>query len=226
MSNFICLLWKKTPAIALIGAMAFLVLTCSDPNGGGDTDDHTNKVTATEVSKRAATDVRDSYGLFSITAKEDVENYYLAVKETGEPAPTAAEMTNHGLKRKLSSTPVTVLIAQRMNAPMITFAKAYFGDTNHQTLGAGMTGDLSDEHISGVVSDGADVSGTWTKATQPWVAESVLKPSTDYTLYGMSDETVQNLLAFSTDPSPTSWKTTNADVAGVDTTVGEAANLL
>ena len=224
MRKFTFSLWKKASAIALIGAMTFLVLTCSDPNGGGDSK-VTTIVTTTEIVKKAATDVRDSYGLFSITANTDVENFYLAVKETGEPTPTAQEMTDHGLKRDLSSTAITVLIAQRMDAPMITFAKAYFDDPTQKNLGDGMTGHFkSDEQAS--FFDGDDSNSPYIKASEPWIEGSVLQPSTDYTLYGMSDDTVQVLLAFTTDASPASWTRQEADLIGVDTTVDADNDLI
>ena len=175
-------------------------------------------VTAVEVSKRAATDVRDSYGLFSITANEDVADYYLAVKETGEPTPTTQEMTDHGLKRDLSSTAITVLIAQRMDAPMITFAKAYFDDPTQKNLGDGMTGHFqSDEQAS--FFDGDDSNSPYVEAPNPWIEGSVLQPETGYTLYGMGDGAVQALLAFTTDASPASWTRQEAGRIGVDTTV-------
>ena len=88
-----------------------------------------------------------------------------------------------------------MLIAQRLNAPIISYAK----DTNPgKTLGTGMTNN------TGVILDSAkDSADTWTAATgtNAWVAESVLKPSTQYTLYGMENNgtAVKELLEFSTD---------------------------
>ncbi|MCM8922345.1 MAG: hypothetical protein LC540_20190, partial [Candidatus Thiodiazotropha sp.] len=75
------------------------------------------KVTATEIAKRAVTDVRDSYVLFSISANKAVTDYHLAVKEANATAPTAGEMTSGALKRNLGTDAINVLIAQRMNAP-------------------------------------------------------------------------------------------------------------
>ena len=153
------------------------------------------KITATEIPKRADTDVRDSYVLFSIEANKDLSDYHLAVKEKGKTAPTTAEMTDGALKRNLSTNPINVLIAQRLNAPIISYAK----DTDPgKTLGTGMTNN------DGIILDSAkDSTDTWIAATgtNAWVAASVLKPSTQYTLYGMENNgtAVKELLDFSTD---------------------------
>ena len=153
------------------------------------------EITAAEIPKRAHADVRDSYVFFSISSLEDKADYHLAVKEKGETAPTTAEMTDGALKRNLSTNPINVLIAQRLNAPIISYAK----DTDPgKTLGTGMTNN------AGVILDSAkDQADTWIAATgtNAWVAESVLKPSTQYTLYGMENNgsAVKELLEFSTD---------------------------
>ena len=152
------------------------------------------EITVTEIPKRADTDVRDSYAFFSISSLEDKADYHLAVKEKGT-APTATEMTEGALKRNLSTHPINVLIAQRLNAPIISYAK----DTDPgKTLGTGMTNN------AGIILDSAkDSTDTWIAATgtNAWVAESVLKPSTQYTLYGMENNgaAVKELLEFSTD---------------------------
>ena len=174
---------------------------------------------AVEISKRAPADVRDSYVFFSISSLEDKADYHLAVKEKGKTAPTTAEMTEGALKRNLSTKPINVLIAQRLNAPMISYAK----DTNSgKTLGTGMssTGGLVFDSIS-------DGSGSWTPAsgTHAWIAESVLKASTQYILYGMDNggTAVSKLLTFTTDATPLSSTNEPADQLDViDTTlVGE-----
>ena len=174
------------------------------------------KITATEIPKRADTDVRDSYVLFSIEANKDLSNYHLAVKEKGKTAPTAAEMTAGALKRNLSANPINVLIAQRLNAPIISYAK----DTDSgKTLGTGMTNN------DGIILDSAkDATDTWIAAsgTDAWVAESVLKPSTQYTLYGMENNgtAVKELLDFSTDATAVTSDYPAKDAATVvDTTL-------
>ena len=156
------------------------------------------KITATEIPKRADTDVRDSYVLFSIEANKNLSNYHLAVKEKGKTAPATAEMTDGALKRNLSTNPINVLIAQRLNAPIISYAQ----NTNSgKTLGTGMSS------TSGLVFDSiSDGSGSWTPAsgTHAWIAESVLKESTQYILYGMDNggTEVSELLTFTTDATP------------------------
>ncbi len=172
-----------------------MIIACNATESNEAKTSSQTEITVTEIPKRATTDVRDSYVFFSISSLEDKTNYHLAVKETSEAVPTAAEMTDGALKRNLSDNPINVLIAQRLNAPIISYAK----DTNPgKTLGTGMTNN------DGIILDSAkDQADTWIAAsgTNAWVAESVLKPSTQYTLYGMENNgtVVKELLGFSTD---------------------------
>ena len=156
------------------------------------------KITAAEIPKKADTDVRDSYVLFTIEANKDLSDYHLAVKETNEAAPTAAEMTAGALKRNLSANPINVLIAQRLNAPIIAFAEQHFADKTHTTLGANMHGHFAGSS-TGFVMDN-DAAGT-----HAWVNLSVLQPNTMYKLYGMEDgkDTVIDMLSFHTDAAIT-----------------------
>ena len=95
-----------------------------------------SEIEAVEIPKRAAaTDVRDSYVLFSISADQLKTDYHLAVKEAAEPAPTPAEMSSGALKRNIGTDAINVLIAQRLNAPMIDFARAYFADNSQNSSG-------------------------------------------------------------------------------------------
>ena len=189
------------------------------------------EVTVEEIEKNADTDVRNSYVLFSISAAGNLANVHLALKERDENPPMVQEMKDYALKRDIGTTPINVLIAQRMNAPMITFAKTFFDDTTQSTGGDGMTinpsSDPNNEEMA-IAFDGIVSSGSFTKATEPWVEDSLLKPSTNYTLYGMYNETVQSLGDFSTDASPTSWTqtTTQKDLVGLDTTVHQDNNNL
>ena len=154
------------------------------------------KVSVEEVPKREDTDTRDSYVIFRISAEEAVTDYHLAVEESSKAAPTAEEMASGALKRNLGTEPINVLIAQRLNAPMVAFAKKFFADNTHQTLGTGMTGQDWYADMGIILDDQATGSDAW-------VSESVLKPSTGYTLYGMEEagSTVTNLLTLTTDSS-------------------------
>ena len=188
------------------------------------------EVTVEEIEKNADTDVRNSYVLFSISATGNLANVHLALKERDENPPMVQEMKDYALKRDIGTTPINVLIAQRMNAPMITFAKKFFNDTTQSTGGNGMTINPSsdpDTAEMAIAFDGSVGGSSFTKATEPWVEDSLLKPSTNYTLYGMYNETVQSLGDFSTDASPTSWTqtTTEQDLVGLDTTVHQDNNL-
>ena len=107
-------------------------------------------------------------------------DYHLAVKEASEPAPTAEEMSSGALKRNIGTDAINVLIAQRLNAPMIAFARAFFADNSQTDLGADMSSNELHSDFGLIFDDiasGADA----------WVAESVLKPSTQYALYGMDN---------------------------------------
>ena len=175
------------------------------------------KVTAEEISKRVTADVRDSYVLFAIEANKDLSNYHLAVKETSEAVPpTAAEMTDGALKRNIGTNPINVLIAQRLNAPMVTFAKQYFADTTHQTLGTDMLKSLRPSHNSGLIYDG-NAAGT-----EAWVKESTLKALTGYTLYGMEEggNQVDALQTFMTDDT-LGIPTTGPEISHADSTLEE-----
>ena len=142
-------------------------------------------IEAAEIPRRADTDVRDSYVLFSISAGQLKTDYHLAVKEASEPAPTAEEMSSGALKRNIGTDAINVLIAQRLNAPMIAFARAYFADNSQADLGTDMTSIYSnhkDDHTNMRYIFDDTAAGT-----EAWVAESVLKESTQYVLYGMDN---------------------------------------
>ncbi len=180
-------------------------------------------VTAEEIPKRTAADVRDSYVLFNIEANKNLSNYHLAVKEKGKTAPTTTEMTKGALKRHLSTNSINVLIAQRLNAPMITFAKTHFTNSSHTILGQGMTSHFNNG--SGLIFDSKDVNNVWTPATgtNAWVAESVLRPNTEYSIYGMKDRgsQVESLLTFNTDSPAYPSAQTNDDASLIDSTLEE-----
>ncbi len=172
-----------------------MIIACNATESNEAKTSSQTEITVTEIPKRATTDIRDSYVLFTIEANKNLSNYHLAVKEKGKTVPTTVEMTDGALKRNLSTNSINVLIAQRLNAPIISYAK----DTDPgKTLGTGMTSN------TGIILDSAkDQTDTWIAATgtNAWIAESVLKPSTQYTLYGMENNgvTVKELLDFSTD---------------------------
>ena len=176
-----------------------------------DTGDSVNavKVSVEEVPKRADTDVRDSYVVFRISANQFVTDYHLAVKESSETAPTAEEMASGALKRNLGTEPINVLIAQRLNAPMVAFAKKFFADNTHQILGAGMAKNWSGSDESAIIHDD-QASGS-----DAWVAQSVLKPETVYKLYGMEANggNVTELLTY----NPTDADASSAAASAPDT---------
>ena len=101
---------------------SLLTFSCSGTGENSDAGEAGVKVSASEVPKRADTDIRDSYVLFRISAEEAITDYHLAVEESSKTAPTAEEMTSGTLKRNLGTEPINVLIAQRLNAPMVDFA--------------------------------------------------------------------------------------------------------
>ncbi len=171
-----------------------MIATCNVTENNEVKTSSRTEITVTEISKRAATDVRDSYVLFNIKANKNLSNYHLAVKETNEAIPTATEMIAGALKRNLSTNSINVLIAQRMNAPMIDFARTYFADNSQTNLGTNMRSLYLHRDI-GLISDDSAVGA------EAWVAESVLKPSTQYVLYGMNDGGTQvaKLLTVTTD---------------------------
>ncbi len=186
-------LWHCVPAVLGAGLCllaGILLLSCDD---GASADDGPAVVKATEIPKTQATDIRDSYVLFSISANKDLTDYHLAVEETANTAPTAAVMASDALKRNFGTDAINVLIAQRLDAPMVRYAK----DLSYETrkLGTGMVGDSIDDGNQGVVFDNGATGG------EAWVAESVLKSATAYTLYGMANggSTVSKLLSFETD---------------------------
>ncbi len=167
------------------------------------------EITVTEISKRASTDIRDSYVIFRISANQSVTEYHLAVEESSKPAPTAAEMTSGALKRNLGTEPINVLIAQRLNAPMVGFAKKFFADNTYKTLGTGMTKKWKSPNESAIIHDD-QASGS-----DAWVAQSVLKPETVYKLYGMEANggSVTELLTF----NPTDADASSASASAPDT---------
>ncbi len=175
------------------------------------------EITVTEIPKRAATDVRDSYVLFSISTGQLKTDYHLAVKEASEPAPTAEEMSSGALKRNIGTDAINVLIAQRLNAPMIDFARAYFADNSQTDLGTDMTSDELNSDFGFIFDDTAS-------GADAWVAESVLKPSTQYALYGMDNggTRVTKLLTAATDSTLDPPTYTADDIPElVDTTLEE-----
>ncbi len=172
-----------------------MIIACNATENNEAKTNSQTEITVTEIPKRAATDVRDSYVLFNIEANKDLSDYHLAVKETNEAVPTAAEMIKGALKRNLSTKPINVLIAQRLNAPMVAFAKKFFADKTHTTLGNDMFIQVDVNTHFALVRDNTASGG------DAWVAQSVLEPSTEYTLYGMESGggSVTELLSMSTD---------------------------
>ncbi|OQX29295.1 MAG: hypothetical protein B0D92_04420, partial [Spirochaeta sp. LUC14_002_19_P3] len=171
-------------------AVLVAMVACASPTS--------TEITATEVPKRAQTDVRDSYVLFRIEATQAVSNYYLGVKQAALDAPSAAELTEGGLKRNLSTTAINVLIAQELNAKMVVFAKMFFGDKTHQTLGTDMHGVFKEDNFQALILDDAAVGEA------AWVSQSVLQAGTAYKLYGMLEGgSVNELLEFATDATST-----------------------
>ncbi len=193
---------------------AILITTCNVTENNEAKTSSQTEITVTEIPKRATTDVRDSYVLFSISSLKDKTNYHLAVKEKGKTAPTTTEMTEGALKRNLSTNSINILIAQRLNAPMIAFAKEFFADNTYQALGTGMTMRTWSNNKSAIVLDD-QASGS-----DAWISESVLKPSTEYTLYGMQQEgiSVAELLTLTTDAGSSPATGTNT-YQYVDTTL-------
>ncbi len=174
-----------------------MIIACNATESNEAKTSSQTEITVTEIPKRATTDVRDSYVLFTIEANKNLSNYHLAVKEKGKTAPTTAEMTDGALKRNLSTNSINVLIAQRLNAPMVTFAKQYFSNSNHQILGTDMLKGFHPKQNFGLIYDG-NATGT-----EAWIKESILKASTGYTLYGMKEggNQIEVLQTFVTDPA-------------------------
>ncbi len=193
-----------------------MIIACNATENNEAITSSQTVITVTEISKRAAADVRDSYVLFTIEANKDLSNYHLAVKEKGKTAPTTAEMTAGALKRNIGTNSINVLIAQRLNAPMVTFAKQYFADTTHQTLGTDMLKSLRTSHNFGLIYDG-NAAGT-----EAWVKESTLKALTGYTLYGMEEggNQVDALQTFVTDDT-LGIPTTGPEISHADSTLEE-----
>ncbi len=165
--------------------------------------------------------------LFSISTNATITDYHLAVKETAEAVPSAQDMTTGALKRNIGTTAINVLITQKMNAKMIDVAKDFF-DNDTETTGTGMFVDFTTNKITAertvkiaMVFDGADSGGSWTEATRTWVADSVLKPDTAYTLYGMENggSSVNSILDFQTDQSPASYVDATVGLTGLDSTL-------
>ena len=187
-------------SLVLLGISAMLAITsCEDGSGDStvvsDGSGGRAVVSASMVPKRAATDIRDSYVLFSISANRLVTDYHLAVKASSKAPPTAEEMASGALKRNLGTNAINVLIAQRLNAPMVAFAEKFFEDKTHTTLGNDMQITVDTRVHFALVRDNT-ASGS-----DAWVAQSVLEPSTEYTLYGMESGggSVTELLSMSTD---------------------------
>ena len=188
-----------TPTVLHDSTVHTVTATGNEAYSGTVTADITvevfSEIEAVEIPKRAAaTDVRDSYVLFSISADQLKTDYHLAVKEAAEPAPTPAEMSSGALKRNIGTDAINVLIAQRLNAPMIDFARTYFADNSQTTLGTNMQG-LYLQNDFGFIFDNTAVGA------EAWVAESILKESTEYALYGMENGGTQviRLLTATTD---------------------------
>ncbi|MEW8689110.1 MAG: hypothetical protein AB2556_25090, partial [Candidatus Thiodiazotropha sp.] len=179
------------------------------------------------IPKRAATDVRDSYVLFKIKANGNAADYHLAVKKSGETAPTPAQMAAGALKRNLSTTAINVLIAQRLDAPMLTYAEEFYANSKHTTLPTGMSyQDLSTTDKRGLIYDGATDSGNWVPATgsNAWVTQSVLESEETYTLYGMENgkteqSDIKELATLQTDAPATAPTQASDSISSVDTTL-------
>ena len=76
------LLSASISRLTLLGFAAILAIaSCGDGSGGRAV------VSASMVPKRAATDIRDSYVLFSISANSSVTDYHLAVKASSKAPP-------------------------------------------------------------------------------------------------------------------------------------------
>ncbi len=178
-----------------------------------------------EIPKEATSDIRDSYVLFSISASQSLSAYHLAVKKTEEDPPSAAEMTAGALKRNLGTNAINVLIAQRLDAPIVTFAKDFF-DGNTSDVPTGMTATKSGTTTHALVYDATydTETSTWTAASDEneWVAQSVLEPNSQYVLYGMADSgtEVLKLKTFMTDASATHPADTNIGFL-IDTTLAK-----
>ena len=176
-----------------------------------------------EIPKKATSDIRDSYVLFSISASQSLSAYHLAVKKTEEDPPSAAEMTAGALKRNLGTNPINVLIAQRIVAPMVTFAKDFF-DGNTSEVPTDMTAKKHGPLLALVYDATYDTeTSTWTAASDEnkWVAQSVLEPNSQYVLYGMADSgtEVLELKTFMTDASAT--HPTDINTGLIDTTLAK-----
>ena len=176
-----------------------------------------------EIPKKATSDIRDSYVLFSISASQSLSAYHLAVKKAEEDPPSAAEMTAGALKRNLGTNAINVLIAQRLDAPIVTFAKDFFGG-NTSDVPTGMTATKSGTTHALVYDATYDTeTSTWTAASDEnkWVAQSVLEPNSQYVLYGMANSgtEVLKLKTFMTDASATHPADTNIGL--IDTTLAK-----
>ncbi len=196
--------------------IAILIIACNATENNEAKTSSQTEITVTEIPKRATIDARDSYVLFTIEANKNLSNYHLAVRKTNEAVPTTAEMTDGALKRNIGTNPINVLIAQRLNAPMLTFAKQYFSNSNHQTLGTDMLKTLRTSHNFGLIYDG-NAAGT-----EAWVKESTLKALTGYTLYGMEEggNQVDALQTFVTDDT-LGIPTTGPEISHADSTLEE-----
>ena len=108
--------------------------------------------------------------------------------------PSPEEMSSGALKRNIGTDAINVLIAQRLNAPMIDFARTYFADNSQTDLGTDMTSVGLEDNFGLIFDDNA-------VGTKAWVAESVLKESTEYALYGMDNggTGITRLLTMTTD---------------------------
>lgn len=153
-----------------IGLVAMLLITSCEKENSENEEAAALIINATEIAKRAPSDIRDSYVLFSITANQSLTDYHQAVKKTTDTAHTAAEMKAGALKWNIGPESINILIAQWLNAQIIQFAEKFFANNADRTLGTGMLGASWDANFAMILDKTASGSNAW-------IAESVLEPS-------------------------------------------------
>ncbi|KAK3604789.1 hypothetical protein CHS0354_000447 [Potamilus streckersoni] len=146
------------------------------------------QITAKELAK-GSTDVRDRYGVFTISASKSLPNYRLAIKKSGVTAPTATEINNSkgAYPVNLSTTPVNVLMALHVDEVLLKNIIAKTDKPSGFYFSVG----------SGSLSKNDSYYDNTATGTDAWVASSLLKPSTSYTLYGLASgsNTVETLIS-------------------------------
>ncbi|KAK3582431.1 hypothetical protein CHS0354_023977 [Potamilus streckersoni] len=180
--------------LAIGSTHSYTLIAC---NSGGCSEASTavstktlSQITVTELAK--GTGKRDRYGVFTISATTNVSKYRLAVKKASDPAPTATEMeSGHHIKRDISTTPIHILIAHYLDAPILTWYN------NGSVLPTGMTKTTpgSTANLPSVIKDYS------AGGANKWIDRSVLATSTPHILYGMEENSskVFALLTFTTD---------------------------